>query len=85
MSDDYSDPYDEAETNEEWESPFVKKEPPKREPPVTYRGATSDPVFGYLIAIALTIGLIPLIPANTDLRYAIVWMVMAGFAFCHGC
>ena len=56
-----------------------KRTAQKREPPVTYRGATSDPVFGYLIAIALTIGLIPLIPANTDLRYAIVWMVMAGF------
>lgn len=71
---------DTPENGEAWESPFDKK-PPKREEatPVTYRGATSDPVFGYLIALALSIGLMPLIPANSDLRYGIIWMVMAGF------
>ncbi len=83
MPDDFLNPPppddDYAEAEEEWESPFIKKEPPKREETVTYRGATNDPVFGYLIALALSIGLMPLIPANTDLRYAIVWMVMAGF------
>jgi len=63
---------------EEWESPFPEK--PKRPgETVTYRGATSDPTFGYLIAIALCIGLIPLIPENTDLRYTLLWTVMAGF------
>lgn len=47
--------------------------------PVAYRGSTSDPVFGYLIAIALSVGLTPLIADNADLRYAVLWMVMAGF------
>ncbi len=66
------------EADAEWESPFTKKIP-KREETVAYRGATNDPVFGYLITLALSIGLIPLIPANIDLRYTIIWMVMAGF------
>jgi hypothetical protein len=66
------------EVEEEYESPFP--EPRKAERGVVaYRGATSDPVFGYLVAIALSIGLLPLIPANADLRYTIIWMVMAGF------
>jgi membrane protease YdiL (CAAX protease family) len=47
--------------------------------PVAYRGATSDPIFGYLIAIALAIGLSPLLPGNADIRYTLVWMVLAGF------
>jgi CAAX prenyl protease-like protein len=82
MPDDYPDSPAESDNNissdEEWESPFRKKPPPERET-VSYRGATNDPVFGYLIALALSIGLIPLIPANSDLRYAILWLVMAGF------
>ena len=70
--------YRTEEVEEEYESPF----PPvaARERGVTaYRGATSDPVFGYLIAVALSIGLMPLIPDNTDMRYIIIWGVMAGF------
>lgn len=47
--------------------------------PVAYRGATSDPIFGYLIAIALAIGLSPLLPGNADIRYTLVWAVLAGF------
>jgi hypothetical protein len=47
--------------------------------PAAYRGATSDPTFGYLIALALSVGLTPLIPDNVDLRYTLLWTVMAGF------
>src|SRR5215510_14631788 len=47
--------------------------------PVAYRGATSDPVFGNLIAIALSVGLTPLLPASADLRYTLAWGVLAGF------
>ncbi len=43
------------------------------------RGANSDPIFGYLIALALAIGLTPLIPDSADLRYALVWSLMALF------
>lgn len=64
--------------DEEYESPFRDRPAPVREP-VSYRGAASDPVFGYLVAIALSLGLVPLIPDQADLRYVIIWGVMAGF------
>ena len=44
------------------------------------RGATSDPFFGFLIAIALSIGLIPLLPDNADLRYTLAWGALAGIS-----
>jgi hypothetical protein len=61
--------------------PFLEtvRDETEARPPVAYRGATSDPTFGYLIALALTIGLMPLIPQNTDLRYTLLWAVMATF------
>ncbi|MBL8164841.1 MAG: hypothetical protein JNJ61_22840 [Anaerolineae bacterium] len=65
-----------VEEDESWESPFKSA---RGEQPVAYRGTTSDPVFGYLIAVALSIGLLPLIPADADLRYVLIWTVMAGF------
>ncbi|MCB9454256.1 MAG: hypothetical protein H6672_22710 [Anaerolineaceae bacterium] len=65
-----------AEPESEYESPF---ENGGRRRPVAYRGSTNDPVFGYLIAIALSVGLTPLIADNADLRYAVLWLVMAGF------
>ncbi|MBI5669668.1 MAG: CPBP family intramembrane metalloprotease [Chloroflexi bacterium] len=67
------------EVEEEYESPFPEPEAAGHSM-ISYRGATSDPVFGYLIAVALSIGLMPLIPGNADLRYTVIWMVMAGFA-----
>jgi hypothetical protein len=62
-----------------YESPFPEHRDGPKEPTVTYRGATSDPTFGYLIAIALSVGLIPLVPAQTDLRYTLLWTVIAAF------
>jgi hypothetical protein len=44
-----------------------------------YHGSGSDPTFGYLIALALAIGLAPLIPQNADLRLTILWMAMGLF------
>lgn len=44
-----------------------------------YRGATNDPVFGYLIGIALSIGLSPMIGSNPELRYTVAWGVLATF------
>ncbi len=66
------------EEDTEWESPFASKLR-REQGAVHYRGTTSDPVFGYLVAMALGIGLMPLIPDQIDLRYALVWTVMAGF------
>ncbi|MBE0689929.1 MAG: CPBP family intramembrane metalloprotease [Anaerolineae bacterium] len=47
--------------------------------PTSYRGSSNDPTFGYLIALALAVGLTPVLPANGDMRYTLVWAVMAGF------
>jgi membrane protease YdiL (CAAX protease family) len=42
------------------------------------RGPTSDPVFGFMIAAALSIGLTPLLPDNADLRYTLAWGTLSG-------
>lgn len=47
--------------------------------PVGYRAVGSDPMFGYLIALALAVGLTALPPEQRDLRYTILWMIPAGF------
>lgn len=45
-----------------------------------YRGTTSDPAFGYLLALALSIGLSPLIGAGqADMRYTLSWGTLALF------
>ncbi len=41
------------------------------------RGA-SDPFFGFVIAMGLSIGLAPLLPDNVELRYALLWGALAG-------
>ena len=42
-----------------------------------YRGA-SDPLFGFIIAAALSIGLTPLLPGSIELRYTLAWGALAG-------
>ena len=42
-----------------------------------YRGA-SDPLFGFIIAAALSIGLTPLLPDSIELRYTLAWGALAG-------
>jgi hypothetical protein len=42
-----------------------------------YRGA-SDPLFGFIIAAALSVGLTPLLPESVELRYALAWGALAG-------
>ncbi len=43
----------------------------------TYRGA-SDPLFGFIIAAALSVGLTPLLPGNVELRFSLAWGALAG-------
>lgn len=71
-------PSDDPEYSDEsdWQSPFQRR---RGAGGAAYRGAANDPVFGYLIALALSIGLIPLIPLDPALRYVLAWGVMAGF------
>jgi membrane protease YdiL (CAAX protease family) len=45
-----------------------------------YRGNVGDPFFGFLIAIAISIGLTPILPAQADLRYTLALGAMAGIA-----
>lgn len=45
-----------------------------------YRGARSDPAFGFVIAVALAVGLSPLIgTGDAELRYTVSWGVLAFF------
>ncbi len=46
--------------------------------PAQYRGAASDPIFGFMIAAALSVGLSPLLPDNADLRYTLAWGALSG-------
>ena len=45
-----------------------------------YRGNAGDPFFGFLIAIAISIGLTPILPAQADLRYTLALGALAGIA-----
>lgn len=45
-----------------------------------YREANRDALFGMLLAGAIAVGLIPMLPANIDFRYTLAWGVMAGFS-----
>jgi membrane protease YdiL (CAAX protease family) len=44
---------------------------------VKHRG-NADPAFGFLLAVALSVGLIPMLPDNADLRYTLAWGALAG-------
>jgi membrane protease YdiL (CAAX protease family) len=42
-----------------------------------YREGNRDPAFGFLLAVALSVGLIPMLPENADLRYTLAWGALA--------
>lgn len=46
---------------------------------IGYRNASNDPNFGYLIGLALAVGLMALPAEQQHLRYTLLWMVIAGF------
>ena len=50
----------------------------RREAASQNRGTASDPIFGFVIAAALSIGLTPLLPDNADLRYTLTWGALSG-------
>lgn len=51
----------------------------QRAPQLTYRAEASDLVFGYLLAIAVGIGLTPLLPQQAALRYTLCYAILMGF------
>ena len=44
--------------------PAPREDDSQEREPVLYRGTGSDPTFGYLLAMALSVGLLPLVPYN---------------------
>lgn len=44
------------------------------------RRSASDPFFGFLLAIALSVGMTPLLPNHADLRYTLAWGILAGIS-----
>lgn len=52
---------------------------PSRPSESGYRTANSDPLFGLLLAGAISIGLTPIADTDPDLRYTIVWGLLALF------
>ncbi|MBK9122207.1 MAG: hypothetical protein IPM16_03660 [Chloroflexi bacterium] len=71
--DSYDEPYDEP-----YDQPDATAEP---EPAYRqYRSTTGDPTFGFLLALAVSIGLAPLIgTGDPALRYTLSWGVLALF------
>lgn len=64
--------FDELEDSEDEEDVQIER--------VVYRGEGSDPLFGLLIAGAVSIGLIPLIGSDAaDMRYTLAWGLLAVF------
>jgi membrane protease YdiL (CAAX protease family) len=79
---DQQTPYPAHDVSDAEYAPYVPPPPPQppKQKRVAYRGEASDPLFGYLIAIALSIGLLPLLSqGGADLRYTLAWGAMAAF------
>lgn len=55
----------------------VIEDEPDLADPVVYRAAASDPIFGYMVAIAVSVGTIPLLPDGSAMRYTVAWGVIA--------
>jgi len=49
----------------------------RQQPKPRSRGGIGDPAFGLLLALAFSIGLVPLLPQHADLRYTLAWGALA--------
>ena len=75
---DSTDPADgDSKSAEDADAPRSPSERTGGATRVSYRGA-SDPLFGFIIAAALSIGLTPLLPDSVELRYTLAWGALAG-------
>lgn len=75
---DSTDPADgDSKSTEEADASGSRAERTRGAMRVSYRGA-SDPLFGFIIAAALSIGLTPLLPDSVELRYTLAWGALAG-------
>lgn len=75
-----NEPFDNDTNNEALadDTPDTPSEPQAETRTADYRGGSGDPAFGFLLAIAVSVGLIPALPDNADLRYTLVWGTLAG-------
>jgi membrane protease YdiL (CAAX protease family) len=62
------------------ETAFPEPNDAEDEAEVAPRINGGDPTFGFIVAVALSVGLMGLVPNNTDVRYIVVWGVLAFFA-----
>jgi membrane protease YdiL (CAAX protease family) len=53
---------------------------PEEAPARATRGEGSDPYFGLLVGLAVSLGLTPILPANADLRFTLAWGALAGIS-----
>lgn len=75
---DSTDPADgDSQSTEKADASGSRTEKTQGAKRVSYRGA-SDPLFGFIIAAALSIGLTPLLPDSVELRYTLAWGALAG-------
>ncbi len=80
LADEPADEQAAAESASEAEpaaAPEARNDVSNRRARAQYRGA-SDPLFGFIIAAALSIGLTPLLPESVELRYTLAWGALAG-------
>lgn len=59
---------------------FVEETAPEDaapEPLQRFRGGNDDTAFGFLLALAVSVGMTPLLPNNIDLRYTLAWGALA--------
>ena len=73
------DPTDDAGNIRIGRSPLPQDDFEADENTVIYRAASSDPIFGYLVAMAVSFGLTPLLPDGAPMRYTIAWGLLAVF------
>jgi len=59
------------------DAPEAPSDSSRKRERANYRGA-SDPLFGFIIAAALSVGLTPLLPDSVELRYTLAWGALAG-------
>ncbi len=73
---------DEPPPQETESSPSSGDPEPSAEAPPSARSSpsrgASDPLFGFVIAAALSIGLTPLLPDSVELRYTLAWGALTG-------
>ena len=82
-----TDPYDSLPLDDDYQEPnpldsepiaSLDEEAVIADDSSVYRGGSADPAFGFLLAIAVSVGLTPILPTHADMRYTLAWGALAG-------